>query len=71
MTMNEVLQRHGVQVVGERSWGRQLGEGLFEFRVDRTVKADDEVAEKIATIAALLRALGKRIQLVDDRPSIT
>ena len=47
MAMNEVLQRHGVQVVGERSWGRQLGGGLFEFRVDRTVKADDEVAEKI------------------------
>lgn len=36
--MNEVLQRHGVQVVGERSWGRQLGQGLFEFRVDRRVK---------------------------------
>lgn len=47
MAMNEVLQRHGVQVVGERSWGRQLGRGLFEFRVDRTVKPDDEIAEKI------------------------
>jgi phage-related protein len=45
--MLEVLQRHGVQVVGERSWGRQLGEGLFEFRVDRTVKSDDQIAEKI------------------------
>jgi hypothetical protein len=47
MAMNEVLQRHGVHVMGERSWGRHLGEGLFEFRVDRTVKVDDEVAEKI------------------------
>ncbi len=45
--MNEVLQHHGVQVVGERSWGRQLGEGLFEFRVDRTVRPDDGAAEKI------------------------
>src|ERR1700679_2395460 len=25
MAMNEILQHHGVQVVGERSWGRQLG----------------------------------------------
>jgi hypothetical protein len=33
--------------VGERSWGRQLGQGLFEFRVDRTVKPDDEIAEKL------------------------
>lgn len=47
IAMNEVLQRHGVQVVGERSWGRQLGQGLFEFRVDRSVKPDDGVAEKI------------------------
>lgn len=47
MAMNEVLQRHGVQVVGERSWGRQLGQGLFEFRVDRTVKPGDEIAEKL------------------------
>jgi len=48
VAMYEVLQRHGVQVVGERSWGRQLGRGLFEFRVDRTIKPDDEIAEKIA-----------------------
>lgn len=48
MAMHEVLQRHGVQVVGERSWGRQLGQGLFEFRVDRTVKPHDAIAEKIA-----------------------
>jgi phage-related protein len=47
VAMNEVLQRHGVHVVGEKSWGRQLGRGLFEFRVDRTVKPDDGVAEKI------------------------
>jgi len=47
MAMNEVLQHHGVQVVGERSWGRQLGQGLFEFRVDRTIKPDDEIAEKL------------------------
>lgn len=45
--MHEVLQLHGVQGVGERSWGRHLGKGLFEFRVDRIVKPDDEVAEKI------------------------
>ncbi len=63
MAMNEVLQRHGVQVVGERSWGRQLGEGLFEFRVDRTVKADDEVAEKIV-LRVFCHAHGDRKVLV-------
>ncbi len=46
--MNEVLQRHGVQVVGERSWGRQLGGGLFEFRLDRTVKPGEEIAERLS-----------------------
>lgn len=25
-------------MVSEKSWGRQLGEGLTEFRVDRTLK---------------------------------
>jgi phage-related protein len=45
--MHEVLQQHGVQVVGERSWGRQLGKGLFEFRVDRAVTPEDGIAEKI------------------------
>jgi len=39
---------HGVQVVGERSWGRQLRHGLFEFRVDRNVKPDEEIAERIS-----------------------
>ena len=63
MAMNEVLQRHGVQVVGERSWGRQLGEGLFEFRVDRTVKADDEVAEKIV-LRVFCHAHGDRKVLI-------
>ena len=27
--------------------GRQLGHGLFEFRVNRTVKPNDEIAEKL------------------------
>jgi phage-related protein len=48
MAMNEVLQRHGVRVVGEKSWARQLGQGLFEFRVDRTLKPDDEIVERIS-----------------------
>ncbi len=63
MAMNEVLQRHGVQVVGERSWGRQLGQGLFEFRVDRTVKPDDQIAEKIA-LRVFCHAHGDRKILV-------
>lgn len=63
MAMNEVLQRHGIQVVGERSWGRQLGEGLFEFRVDRTVKVDDEVAEKIV-LRVFCHAYGDRKVLI-------
>ena len=61
--MHEVLQRHGVQVVGERSWGRQLGQGLFEFRVDRTVKADDGIAEKIV-LRAFCHAYGNRKILI-------
>ncbi len=61
--MHEVLQRHGVQVVGERSWGRQLGEGLFEFRVDRTVKPDDQIAEKIV-LRVFCHAHGDRKVLV-------
>jgi phage-related protein len=61
--MNEVLQRHGVQVVGERSWGRQLGQGLFEFRLDRTVKPDDEIAEKLV-LRVFCHAHGDRKILV-------
>ena len=63
MAMNEVLQHHGVQVVGERSWGRQLGEGLFEFRVDRTVKPDDKIAEKLV-LRVFCHAHGDRKILV-------
>jgi len=63
MAMNEVLQRHGIQVVGERSWGRQLGEGLFEFRVDRTVKMDDEIVEKIV-LRVFCHAYGYRKVLI-------
>ena len=63
MAMNEVLQRHGVQVVGERSWGRQLGQGLFEFRLDGTVKPDDEIAEKIA-LRVFCHAYGDRRILI-------
>jgi phage-related protein len=61
--MHEVLQRHGVQVVGERSWGRQLGEGLFEFRVDRTVRPDDQIAERIV-LRVFCHAHGDRKVLV-------
>lgn len=61
--MHEVLQLHGVQVVGERSWGRQLGKGLFEFRVDRAVKPDDKVTEKIV-LRVFCHAYGDRKTLV-------
>lgn len=61
--MHEVLQRHGVQVVGEKAWGRQLGRGLFEFRVDRTVKADDEIAERMV-LRVFCHAYGDRKILV-------
>jgi phage-related protein len=63
MAMYQVLQHHGVQVVGERSWGRQLGRGLFEFRVDRVVKPDEEIAEKIA-LRVFCHAYGDRKILV-------
>lgn len=36
--MLEVLQQQGLNVVSEKSWGRQLREGLTEFRVDRKRK---------------------------------
>lgn len=61
--MNEMLQRHGVQVVGERSWGRQLGQGLFEFRVDRTVKSDEDLTEKLV-LRVFCHAYGDRKVLV-------
>lgn len=63
MAMNEVLQRHGTQVVGERSWGRHLGMGLFEFRVDRTVRPADEMTERI-TLRVFCHAYGDRTILV-------
>ena len=36
--MQQVLQQHGIDVTELKSWGRQLGRGLFEFRVDRWVE---------------------------------
>lgn len=41
--MRRVLQVHGINVVGERSWGRQLGGGLFEFRLDRKIDGESMV----------------------------
>lgn len=61
--MHEVLQRHGVQVVGERSWGRQLGQGVFEFRVDRSAKPEGTIAEKLA-LRVFCHAHGDRKILV-------
>lgn len=61
--MNAVLQRHGVQIVGERSWGRQLGDGLFEFRIDRSVKPEDNVTEKLV-LRVFCHAYGDRKILV-------
>ncbi len=61
--MQEVLQWHGVQVVGERSWGRHLGGGLFEFRLDRTVKSTDHIVEKLA-LRVFCHAHGDRKILV-------
>ena len=43
--------------------GRQLGQGLFEFRVDRTVKPDDEIAEKLV-LRVFCHAYGDRKILV-------
>jgi phage-related protein len=40
MAMFEVLQRQGTNVVSVKSWGRQLGGGVIEFRLDRTVKTN-------------------------------
>lgn len=42
--MGEILEVHGIGVVGEKSWGRQVGQGLFEFRLDRT---DPDTSEKM------------------------
>lgn len=41
--MRQVLQVHGINVVREKSWGRQLGGGLFEFRLDRTIDGEEMV----------------------------
>lgn len=36
--MSEVLQAQGVGVCDDQAWGKQLGGGVFEFRVMRVVK---------------------------------
>jgi hypothetical protein len=36
--MEEVLQGQGVSVCDDRSWGKQLGDGVFEFKLLRTKK---------------------------------
>lgn len=38
--MLEVLQEQGTNVVSAKSWGRQLGDGMVEFRLDRTVEGE-------------------------------
>lgn len=46
--IEQVLERLGQDICGGR-WGRPLGEGLFEFRIDSTLRAvvDEEVAEDL------------------------
>lgn len=41
VAIREVLQRHGIEVC-KGEWGRQLGKGLFEFRVRHS--ADEVIA---------------------------
>ena len=58
VAMEKVLQRHGIYVCEEKSWGRQLGEGVFEFRVDRTQKIrvkDRRGRERQKTLRVVLR----------------
>lgn len=56
--MFEVLQKHGVQVCGQKSWGRQMGDTVFEFRVDRSQKIkikDAKGREREKTLKVVLR----------------
>lgn len=44
VAMEQVLQSQGVSVCDEKAWGRQLGAGIFEFRLMR--KRRFEVKQK-------------------------
>jgi phage-related protein len=45
VAMSEILQRHGIQVCGSE-YGKQLGQGLFEFRLRHGA---DEIAAMFTT----------------------
>jgi len=57
--MREVLQEEGVGVCGTE-FGRQLGKGLFEFRLRRSV---EETGEKIL-LRVFCHAYGNRVVLL-------
>jgi Gp49-like protein DUF891 len=57
--MREVLQEEGVGVCGTE-FGRQLGKGLFEFRLRRSV---EEAGEKIL-VRVFCHAYGNRVVLL-------
>ena len=73
VALSEVLQRHEIDVCGTE-WGKQLGDGLFEFRVrhdaDEIVamftdrKPDHEPDDGPVTLRVFCHAHGRRLVLL-------
>jgi hypothetical protein len=53
--MEQILQNQGLAVCNEKAWGKQLGRGVFEFRLMRKrpyeVKQKGRKVEKVAQIS--------------------
>ena len=73
VALTEVLQRYGIDVCATE-WGKQLGKGLFEFRVrhdaDEIIamftneKPDDEPDERRLALRVFCHAHGNRLVLL-------
>lgn len=53
VAMEQVLQSQGVSVCAEKAWGKQLGAGIFEFRLMR--KRSYEVKQRGRTVKMIER----------------
>lgn len=55
VAMEQVLQHQGLGVCDDKAWGRQLGDGVFEFRLMRTrryeVRQQGRKIEKVEKIS--------------------
>jgi len=61
--MAAILQRHGVSVCGSE-FGKQLGGGLFEFRLRDVVDAPDGGGSERVLLRVFCHAYGERVVLL-------